>query len=260
MSAEWTITEGDAVAALEAVDEGSVDAIVTDPPYCSGAVREAGRRAAIGQGLRSETLRSGGWFTSDNMSTAGLAHLLRSVGFEAARVLVGGGSLIVFCDWRMSPIIAPAIESGGLRFQNLLVWDKRCMGLGVGFRMQHELALHYCNGTGRFYARDVGNVLSCDRVDRIDRDHPAEKPVDLLRTMIRVVAPPLGLVVDPFCGSGSTGVAALREGRRFLGVDRDADHVQTARGRLSSAMQLGFADAAPPGETAITSEVRLTAI
>lgn len=63
-------------------------------------------------------------------------------------------------------------------------------------------------------------------------DHKAEKPVDLLRRACRLVAAPGALIVDPFCGSGSTGVAAIAEGMRFIGIERDAEHVETARRRL----------------------------
>ncbi|MHB8060990.1 MAG: DNA-methyltransferase [Gaiellaceae bacterium] len=65
--------------------------------------------------------------------------------------------------------------------------------------------------------------------------HPTVKPVDLMGWLVRLVCPPGGLVLDPFAGSGSTGVAALREGRRFLGVEREREYAQIARARLAHA-------------------------
>jgi DNA modification methylase len=65
--------------------------------------------------------------------------------------------------------------------------------------------------------------------------HPTVKPVDLMGWLVRLVCPPGGLVLDPFAGSGSTGVAALREGRRFLGIERERDYAQIARARLAYA-------------------------
>jgi DNA modification methylase len=65
--------------------------------------------------------------------------------------------------------------------------------------------------------------------------HPTVKPVDLMGWLVRLVCPPGGLVLDPFAGSGSTGVAALREGRRFLGIERDSEYAQIARARLAYA-------------------------
>lgn len=224
---------GDALDVLRGMAEASVDAVVTDPPYCSGSVSEASRSAAKGQGLRSENLAKMGWFVGDNMGTAGLVFLLRSIAFDALRVVRPCGSLLIFCDWRMLPNLAPAIESAGWRYQGLIVWDKGAMGLGNGFRCQHELILHFTAGAPEYHDKGTPNVLTCGRVRGGDRLHQTEKPVDLLRRLVRVVCPPDGLVLDPFAGSGSTGVAALAEGRRYLGIERALEHVETAARRLS---------------------------
>ena len=65
--------------------------------------------------------------------------------------------------------------------------------------------------------------------------HPTVKPVELMGWLTRLTCPPKGVVLDPFAGSGSTGVAALREGRRFVGVERDAGYARIARARLAHA-------------------------
>jgi len=62
--------------------------------------------------------------------------------------------------------------------------------------------------------------------------HPTVKPVALMRWLVRLVVPPGGLVLDPFAGSGSTGVAAVLEGRQFVGIEREAEYVDIARGRI----------------------------
>lgn len=59
------------------------------------------------------------------------------------------------------------------------------------------------------------------------------KPVDLCRWLVRLVTPPGGIVLDPFCGTGSIGVAALREGFRYVGVEQDEAYVEVARARLA---------------------------
>lgn len=235
----WTLHHGDALDTVRALEAGSVDAVVTDPPYCAGGVSEAHRTRSDGQGLRSENLRRFGWFVGDNMGTAGLVFLLRSMAFEALRVVKPSGSLVVFCDWRMLPTLSPAIESAGWRSQGLVVWDKGSMGLGVGFRCQHELAMHFTAGAPEYHDRSVGNVIRSSRVGADEREHQTQKPVDLLAKLIGVVAPPDGVVLDPFTGSGSTGVAALLNGRRFVGVERDAGHVETATRRLREAEAAG---------------------
>jgi DNA modification methylase len=229
---QYTLVHGDALEAMRAMESGSVDAIVTDPPYCAGAISEAARTRASGQGLRSENLRRFGWFVGDNMGTAGLTWLLRAMAFEACRVVKPTGSMIVFSDWRMLSAIQPAVESAGVRYQNLIVWNKGSMGLGQGFRHQHEHAMHFTFGAPEYHDKGTSNVLDVGRVQAGDREHQTQKPVDLLRQMIAVVSPPDGVVLDPFMGSGSTGVAALLEGRTFVGVEREGEHVATARTRM----------------------------
>jgi DNA modification methylase len=234
---------GDCLNAMRALPDGSVDAVVTDPPYCAGAVSEAQRTRAGGQGLRSENLKRFGWFVGDNMGTAGLVFLLRSIAVEAVRVVKPSGSLVVFCDWRMVASLQPAVESAGLRFQNLIVWDKEHMGLGTGFRNQHELILHFTNGAPAYHDKATGNVLRCKRVARDEREHQTQKPVELMRRLVRVVAPPDGTVLDPFMGSGTTAVACQQEGRDFIGIEREAAYFQIAERRIAAAQPPLFAAA-----------------
>lgn len=64
--------------------------------------------------------------------------------------------------------------------------------------------------------------------------HPTVKPLDLMRWLVRLVTPPGGLVLDPFAGSGTTGVAAMAEGFRFLGIEREPEYVAIAEARLNA--------------------------
>jgi len=217
--------------------DGSVDALIMDPPYCSGSVSETARTAAGGQGLRSGTIARFGWFVGDNMGTAGLVWLLRAVAFEGLRAVKPSGSMLVFCDWRMLANLAPAIESTGWRYQGLIVWDKGTMGLGNGFRCQHELIMHFTAGAPEYHDKGTPNVIVCPRVGADERVHQTEKPIDLLARLVRVVAPRDGVVVDPFCGSGTTLAAALMEGRRAIGNDRAAAHVEAARARCANVIE-----------------------
>jgi DNA modification methylase len=228
-----TLYLGDCLEVMETL--GRVDAIVTDPPYCSGSVSEASRTAAKGQGLRSENLVKLGWFVGDHMGTAGLASLLRSMAFRGLKILNPEGSLLVFCDWRMVPNLAPTIESAGLRFQNLVVWDKGMMGLGMGFRAQHEIILHYTAGSPKYHDLGVSNVIRTSRVSAVEREHQTQKPIDLMETLLSVVCPPAGTVLDPFMGSGSTGVAAIKRGMSFVGIERDPSHFTLACERIQAA-------------------------
>ena len=228
---------GDCLEVMRSMPDKSVDAVVTDPPYCSGGFSETGRRQAKGQGLRSETLREAGWFINDNMGTAGLIWLLRQMATEAHRLLKDGCSMCVFTDWRMVSTLAPALESTGFRWQNLVVWDKGNPGLGFGFRPQHEIILHYVKGTGKYYRKDISNVLRAKRVPAQEKDHQTQKPVDLIEQLVTLVADAGDVVLDPFAGSGTTGVACAQTGRNFIGVEIDPEYYAIAEKRIAEAQK-----------------------
>lgn len=230
----YRIINGDGLEVAHSLSDASVDALITDPPYCSGAVSESSRTRVKGQGIRSENRQRFGWFVGDNMGTAGLAWLLRAIAFEATRFLKPTGHALVFMDWRMVPNLIPAIESAGLRYQNLIAWDKGSMGLGLGFRAQHELIAHFTNGSPAYHDAGTGNVIRCSRVTRADRRHQTEKPTALLAALMRVVVPPGGVVFDPFAGSGTTAEAARDLGLDAILAERDGEMVQDAQEALAA--------------------------
>jgi len=90
-------------------------------------------------------------------------------------------------------------------------------------------AMGYERGLG-----DAGEGMFKDRNSLKRNSHPTVKPTDLMRYLCRLVTPPNGLVLDPFTGSGSTGKAALLEGFRFLGIEREAEYVEIARARCAA--------------------------
>ena len=135
-----TLYHGDCVEIMRAMKGVSIDAVITDPPYCSGGALEAQKNSGV-QGHRAARLKSGEveWFAADNMTTGGLIWLVRSVLVESRRVMKPNRSAFVFTDWRMVPHLAPALESSGLRYRNMIVWDKMSAGLGMGFKPAHEI-------------------------------------------------------------------------------------------------------------------------
>lgn len=226
--ARWQMIEGEALATLDAMEDESVDLILTDPPFSSGGRRENARS------IRKSMIRSAeddAWIAGDAMSTNGFLWTMREIGWQARRVLKPGGHMLAFIDWRMAPNLAAALESADLRQHPTLVWDKTYFGMGTLFRNQHEFIIHMSNGSPTPpQRRDVGNVIPCKPIR--GGVHPTEKPVPLLRTLISVLCPPGGVVVDPFAGSGATGVAAIEEGCRFAGIELSPHYADVARARL----------------------------
>jgi len=219
---------GDTLTELRKLPEESVDAVITDPPYSSGTRKEGAK------GLRKSMKRGtddGVWFSSDSMTVLGFSWLMRESAIEWKRLLKPGGHVLCFIDWRMYPHLAGAIESSDLRHVGVLVWDKTYFGMGAYFRNQHEFILHFSKGRGTDpIRRDVGNVLACPPIR--NGSHPTEKPVDLMATLISVLVPPRGIILDPFMGGGSTGVAAIRLGREFIGIELNEKYCEMARKRI----------------------------
>jgi site-specific DNA-methyltransferase (adenine-specific) len=79
---------------------------------------------------------------------------------------------------------------------------------------------------------DSGGERSATRNTPSRNHHPTVKPTDLMRYLCRLVTPPGGIVLDPFTGSGSTGKAAILEGFRFIGIEREAEYIEIARARI----------------------------
>lgn len=237
---------GDVLEVLDALDPLGADCVLTDPPYSSGTRREASK------GLRKAMNRTADddeWFTTDCLTTDGFAWLMRSAAREWKRHLVPGGHALSFIDWRMALPLANAIESADMRKLGMLIWDKTYFGMGHYFRNQYEVVLHFTNGRSRPpYRKDVGNVLRCAPVKA--GDNPTEKPLPLLRTLLSVVCPPGGLVLDTFAGSGSTLEAARTLGMRAVGVEVDEAQAEIAARRLDQQVLI-FAD--PIKETMQTS-------
>lgn len=224
-----TLHLGDCIETMRSLDSQVAHTILTDPPFSSGGRRENARS------LRKTMTRSvadDDWIRGDGMSTAGFTYMMRLCAMEWRRLLVPGGHLLSFIDWRMSHTLATAMEAGDLIQYPTLVWDKTHFGMGSVFRNQHEFILHFAAGSARKpQRRNVGNVLSCKPVR--GGDHPTEKPEDLLRTLLSVVSAEGDTILDPFAGSGSTLLAAKSLGMKSIGIEADERYCEVIANRLS---------------------------
>jgi site-specific DNA-methyltransferase (adenine-specific) len=126
-------------------------------------------------------------------------------------------------------VAKPAGERAGFRFWKPLVWDKKQIGMGYHYRSRYEFVLFFEKGKRKLNDLGVADVIEAPRVHR---GYPTEKPVALSETLIRQSTDEGNLVVDPFMGSGSVGVAALGLGRAFWGNDISASAVAVAEERL----------------------------
>ncbi len=231
------ILQGDCLQHIQTLADESIDAVITDPPYSSGAVLEAQKQSAGRQGIRDNVKQNQrfAWFSGNNMTTMGINHLIRNLGVEFERVCKPGASVLVFCDWRMVINFVPALESCGLIYRNLIVWDKGSFGMGTGFRNQHELIIHLTKGSAEYYSASFANVLKCGRTyQKKERIHPTEKPVKILHDLLQVVTKEGDTVLDPFFGSGSLGEACIKSNRNFIGIEKNGLYYKNAVERINT--------------------------
>ena len=151
---------------------------------------------------------------------------------ELYRVLKKNTHLYLFCDHQTAFVVKPIGEAAGFRFWKPLIWDKRKIGMGYHYRARYEMILFFEKGKRRLNDLSIPDILEADR---IFRGYPTEKPVAVSRILVSQSSEPGELVVDPFVGSGSTGVAALELGRNFLGNDTCAEAIRITRERLLAA-------------------------
>lgn len=221
-----------AQAFVERLADASVDCVITDPPH-SGLEQHR----AVGTTTRLKSR----WF--DTLSDVDIVMVLEALYPR----LVQDAHLWVFADARLEYALVRALthgrfgerRSGSYTCWGSWVWVKTGkMGMGYHGRRSHERILLFEKGWPKLNDRGVRDVIECPQPTAKLLDgrepYPTEKPVDLLRLLVRVSTEPGQLVVDPFAGSGSTGVAAVLEGRRFAGCDASPDAVALAQERLAA--------------------------
>ncbi len=196
-------------------------AIVSDPPYSSGGYQEAGKGAGSIGSTVAHTIQG------DTYSTRGYLRLIRGMG-QVFRV----AEAYLFTDWRMWPYTVDAVEDAGFRVRSMIVWNKGYGGMGIKWRSQHELICWGARGTLKA-GWGAGNVITCDRSG--NANHPTEKPILVMSDLIANSRRPL--IIDPFMGSGTTGVAAIQLGKQFVGVEIEPKHFDTACRRIEDAQR-----------------------
>jgi site-specific DNA-methyltransferase (adenine-specific) len=218
--ANFELSQQDAVAFLRTLPSESVDLLVTDPAYES---LEKHRAIGTTTRLKVSAGSSNPWFSV--FPNARFGELFE----EAYRVLKRDTHFYLMCDPETAFIAKPVGEQAGFKFWKPLVWDKRSIGMGYHYRARYEFVLFFEKGKRRLADLGTADVLE---VPRIRGGYPAEKPSALSEVLIRQSSIEKDLIVDPFMGSASSGVAALKLGRHYAGNDVSDDALKLARERL----------------------------
>lgn len=214
------IRQGDALQILPKLEPAIADLIFTDPPFGIGA--DTG-------GFRQRTVHHHNYEDTPENARA-LAQAIILDGFRIAKPMA---NLFIFCDIELFFTLREmAGRVGWVPFRTPIIWRKSMSeGMapwqGKGFRRTYEMLFWATKGQRGLISSPV-DVLDESRVSRSERTHAAQKPVELLKTIIECSTLPGDFVLDPCCGSGSTLVAARDTKRTGLGIELDTTFYNTA--------------------------------
>lgn len=203
------IIRGDCIEILPTLPAGCIDFVLTDPPYLVSYRSRSGR--SIKNDTRSE------W--------------LEPAFAEIYRALKRDAFCVSFYGWPKVERFMHAWKRAGFYPVGHLVWTKTYPSNRQYVAYQHETAYLLAKGRPPLPKDPLPDVLAWKYSG--NRRHPMEKTEEALEPIITAFSPPGGIVLDPFCGSGSTAAAAKRHGRHYLGIELDERYWRIANDRLN---------------------------
>ncbi len=227
-----TLINADAFKRIKKIPDGSVDLILTDPPYNLGPYSTGNMRFKWRKELNNDIADWDGSFDPGMLAD------------DFVRVLKPTGNLFAFTSYNMlgrwHEVFDPIFDT----FQ-FMVWHKTNPPPKVrraGFLNSCELIVcawnkgHTWNFTTQKQMHNFIESPICMGKERMkEPTHPTQKPVAVLTRIIELASAPGDTVLDPFMGVGSTGAAALELGRRFIGIELDKEYYRAAKKRLDGA-------------------------
>lgn len=212
------LLQGDCLELMKDIPDGSIDLILTDPPY--GMDLKPQRKTGKFHGVQIANDNSLNW--TDNFF------------LECFRVTKQNTASFFFCSHHCVSEFIGSAKLAGFEIKNLLVWDKGQFGMGGNWRPCHELILVCSKGRLVTKSNSLRTIIQFKKVHHTKAVHPTEKPVSMLEHLIVEPDYNPSVVLDPFMGSGTTGVACMNTGRSFIGMELDQGYFEIARNRIFS--------------------------
>ncbi len=230
------VYEGNCLTVLPSLPSASVDAVITDPPYSSGAATLTGKRAAVGTKYQSTgTMVTYPTFHGDAKDQRSYIRWAAEWLSDCWRIAKDGAPLLVFTDWRQLGALTDAVQMADWLYKGLVIWIKPTGRPQIGeFRKDAEFVIYATKGKRVPHSRQCLPGHYRHNSDPRKKHHLTGKPVALMADLLEIV-PPGGLVLDPFLGGGSTAVACVETGRSFVGVEMSEEYCQITRERVMMA-------------------------
>ncbi|MDR0443261.1 MAG: site-specific DNA-methyltransferase [Treponema sp.] len=234
-----TLYLGDCLAVLPTL--GKVDAVVTDPPYSSGGFTRGDRTLETSRKYQQTGLEKYfDNFSGDSRDQRSWVYWMSFWISLALRVLEPGAMFCLFTDWRQLPATTDALQCGGGVWRGIAVWDKQNgRPFPDRFKSSAEYIVWGRNGPRKIDMKDkdsvyLPGVFSFPFPSPLKREHSTQKPIELMKNLVQV-ARPGKTILDPFMGSGTTGVACVEQGRCFVGIELNEKYFAVACKRIEEA-------------------------
>ncbi len=237
MEPDTILLNADCLNILKKINAQSVDLILTDPPYNLGLFMQ--NRDTNLRKMRSNFFGASDW---DNLNYEQWIKSLDLFFQEAAQIIKIGGSMIVFMAIIKVESVIKIAERHGFYYKTTGIWHKlnpmpRNMNLHFVNSTEAWIYFTYKTKTGTFnnngdVIHDFVETALTVRSEKTYGKHPTQKPIQLMEHFIKILSNKGDLVIDPFMGSGSTGVAAKLLGRNFIGIEINQTYFTIAKNRI----------------------------
>jgi site-specific DNA-methyltransferase (adenine-specific) len=205
----------DCLVGMRRIADSSVDCIITDPPYFLGVTHNGQK----------------GEYSDLNI----MKPFFDTLFFQMKRVLKKGGCLYLCCDFRTYPFLYPILEQY-IKVDNLLVWDKMHGRVQYFYWLSHELIIFH--GRVSKYDLSMKNIFTIKgfnsgaKITNGEKLHPTQKPVELFEKFILDSTKESHTVLDCFAGSGTTAIAAIKNGRNYICFELQDKYCKIAQNRI----------------------------
>jgi site-specific DNA-methyltransferase (adenine-specific) len=209
------LINGDCLEEMKKIPDGSIDLILTDPPY--GMSFQSSYRKEKHNKIKND----------NNLDW------LEDFSLQCYNLLKPNCAAYLFCSFHHLDKFKQALENSGFEVKNILTWVKNNTSMGDlkgNFASKTEFVIFACKGRPLIRGKRDSNVLNYART--ANELHPTQKPVDLLEFLLNKFSDENHSVLDPFMGSGSTGVACKNTNRDFIGIELDKDYFKIAKKRI----------------------------
>lgn len=224
------LRQGDCLEIMKDIPDKSIDLIVTDPPYKTISGGHNTPKWISGYGNSVLYKNDGKIFEFNDVSHKDWLK-------ECYRVLKDNSHIYIMTNLLNLFSLKELAEGVGFKLHNLLVWEKNTANANRWYMKNCEYVLFMRKGKSKTINNPSSKTVHCFNNIVGNKKHPTEKPVDLMKLYIYNSSNKNDTVLDPFMGSGSTGIAAKELNRNFIGIELDEKYFNIAKERINNIVR-----------------------